>query len=435
MLTIFLGGLISIIQLSDSYLRYLSFRDGMTSEEKKNLARNFFIYSIICGILYTWLFDKYGIHAPLYKATLMIGWIPWMAIFMLTVKRDISQHVFIFGMSEIWATMQHNWSAIITVLFCQNEQEVIILHASLYPILFILFLRFERRYFLKLLPPKNFFNDYGKLIALLPLLTTLGVLILWSQEPLIHSWQERFSRFYLPFIFFFFYHHILTTTEQRNEQRRTTQNLRRIKEQVAALEQYNQLIQENQEKVAVMRHDLRHNYRLIYMMIQDGKLEAAKKHIEAQEKSLSRTVVTNFCSQPLINVALLIYVRRAKNLGIKVRHKVNLSDDLHVDESDLALLISNLLENAINASLRQPRNRRGILINIQTVDEQFILEVSNYCDEEIILDEKNMPYTSREGHGLGMASIKIFADKYNAYTDFSQVDGVFKVTMYWTKLS
>lgn len=436
MLIIVLVTLIVMIQLSDAYLRYLSFRDGMTSDEKKILARRFFVLSILCGIIYATAFNKFGITSSVYKAILIGGWIPWLAIFILTVRRDISQHIFIFGMSIVWSTIQHNWSAIIVVMIFPegSAQEILPTHALIYPLLFLMCLRVERNLFTKLLPPKNFFNDYGKLSALFPFIMTLGVVVLWAQEPMIHTWQERFSRFYLPFVFFFFYRHILITTKQLQEQRHAAQNFRLMKEQISALEEYNRLIQENREKVAVMRHDLRHNYRLIYMMIQAGKSDEAKRHIEAQEKLLVKTAEKSFCSQPLINIALLIYIRRAESLGIKVQHKINLPDDINVDESDLALLISNLLENAINASLRQTKNRRGISINVQTVAEQFVLEVSNYCDEKIIFDEKNMPYTSHEGHGLGMASVKIFAEKYNAYTDFLQENGVFKVMMYWTNL-
>ena len=166
-------------------------------------------------------------------------------------------------------------------------------------------------------------------------------------------------------------------------------------------------------------------------MLQDGKIDDVKKHIEAQEKLLGKTVVKNFCEPPLINSALMIYVRRAEKLGISVRHKINLPPNIKADESDVALLVSNLLENAINASTRQPPERRRISIVIQHVGGQFVLEVSNLCDTPVDFDEKNYPRTSHEGHGLGTASIKIFADKYNAYTDFSQDNGIFKVTMYW----
>lgn len=59
------------------------------------------------------------------------------------------------------------------------------------------------------------------------------------------------------------------------------------------------------------------------------------------------------------------------------------------------------------------------------------MEVANLCDTPVDFDEKNYPRTSLEGHGLGMASVKNFADKYKAYIDFSQESGVFKVTIYW----
>ena len=433
MLIVSLSVLAVLIQLSDSYLRYLSFRDGMTNDEKKLLGQRFAVYAVLCSTIYGAAFACFGTTASVYKALLILGWSPWVAIFMTTVKRNVWQHIFIFGMSEVWALVQHNWSAIIDVLLWNGgkPENFILIHAVLYPILFVVFLPIERRYFGKLLPPEKFFKDYGKITALFPLIMSFGVIVLWSQEPMIHSWQERFSRFYLPFAFFFFYRHISVTTKQLQEQKLTDQNLQRMKEQLTTLGEYNRLIQENHEKVAVMRHDLRHNYRLIYMMLQNGKIADVKKHIETQEKLLGKTVVKNFCDPPLINAVLLVCLSRAEKIGIKVSHKINLPMNLGVDESDCALLVSNLLENAINTAKLQPPNSRRISIVMQNVGRQFVLEVANRCETLVDFDEKNYPRTSREGHGLGMASVKIFADKYDAYTDFSQEDGIFKVTMYW----
>ncbi len=429
----FLASLMVAIHVSDSYLRYLSFRDGMTDAERETLRRKFLICGLLTGIIYGAAFARFGISAPLYKMFLMVGWIPWLAIFMLTVPRKLLHHVFIFGMSTVWSVIQHNWSAIAVVLFFSGrDHEFILAHAAGYLILFLLMLPVERRFFLKLLPQENFFESYGKFIALFPLIIISGSLILWVQEPMVHSWAERFSRLYIPFVFLFFYRHVVESTKQLYEQRQTNQNLRRMEEQVTALSEYNRMVKESHEKIAVMRHDLRHSYRLIYMMISEGKIDGACRYIERQEKLLGETSVKTFCSQPLINVALLVYVRRAENFGIKVRHRINLPEKLSIDESDLALLISNLLENAIIASLRQPKNRREISINVQNVDEQFVLEISNLFDGTVKFDEKNMPRTSREGHGLGMVSVKNFADRYGAYTDFSYEGGVFKVMLYWT---
>ena len=191
------------------------------------------------------------------------------------------------------------------------------------------------------------------------------------------------------------------------------------------------LIQENNEKVFVMRHDLRHTFRLLYMMIQEKKFDDAKEYLRKEEKSLGETAVKNFCKQPLINAALSIYVSRAKKSGIKINHRINLPVEISTDENDLALLICNLLENALNAASKQSQDKKQISVIVQNFDGQFVLEISNSCTGKVIFDEKNYPYTSREGHGLGMASVKIFQEKYNAYVDFSQVEDTFKVTMYW----
>lgn len=430
---ILLAVLVVMILMSDSYLRYLAFRAEMTTDERKILWRRFFLYAVFNVALFAEIFDRFGIVAPVYKAALILGWSPWLAIFMLTVRRGFSQHIFVLGMQEIWSLIQHNWAAIFVVIALADgtAQEVIMTHAILYLLLFVAFLPVERRCFVKLLPPRKFFDDYGKITAFFPIIMSLGVIILWAQEPMIHSWQERFSRFFLPFAFFFFYRHTMITSEQLRNRKRTAQHLRRMHERLDTLSEYTRLMQESREQLAVMRHDLRHSYRLIYMMLREGKVDVAKEYIESREKLIGTTAVKNFCRLPLINAALSIYIHRAEKTGIKVRHKVNLPQTLSVDESECALLISNLLENAINASNNQPPNRREISVVMQHVSGQFVLEVANRYDAPITFDEKNYPQAAREGHGFGMASVKNFSDKYNAYTDFSQENGIFKVTMYW----
>ncbi|MBR1646472.1 MAG: sensor histidine kinase [Selenomonadaceae bacterium] len=430
---IFLAVVIVVIQASDSYLRYVSFRNEMTADEKIFLARRFLLYGVISAIFYGLIFKNCGINSPLYKIILIAGWIPWLIVFMFTVKRNFLKHMFIFGMSEVWATTQHSLSAIIVVsLFSNSEQQIVLTHAILYPILFVIFSPVSRKFFAKLMPPKNFFVDYGRLIAFLPLITISGTLILWMQEPTIHSWAERFSRIYIPFVFFFFYSYVLNSTKRLNEKQQLNQNLRQMKRQIDTLSEYNRLMQENREKVAVMRHDLRHSYRLIHTMLQENQFDAAKNYVGKQEQLLSDTFVKNFCVQPLINSALSFYIGRAESLGIKVRHKINLPDKFSTDENDFALLVSNLLENAINACSKQNFGEKIISITLQNVQNQFVLEIFNTCDPKTInFDEKNYPQASDEDHGLGMASIKLFSEKYGAYTDFFIEGDLFKVTMYW----
>ena len=132
-----------------------------------------------------------------------------------------------------------------------------------------------------------------------------------------------------------------------------------------------------------------------------------------------------------MNSAILIYLQRAEKFGIRVKHKINLPKKIKINESDLAILISNLLENAINASLEQPKQKREIIITIEHLDNQCALEVKNLYDFEIKLDESGLPITAQEGHGIGMISLKNFVEKYQTQLDFSQENDEVKVMIYW----
>ena len=204
-----------------------------------------------------------------------------------------------------------------------------------------------------------------------------------------------------------------------------------MQEQLTVLKEYNRLILEGRQKIAVMRHDLRHSYRLISVMLQKNEYNALRDYVDKQETLLGRINVKDFCQTPLVNAALSFYISRAENLGIKVRTKINLLEKLPTDESDLALLLSNLLENAINACSKSKSGDKIISVRIQSIESQCVLEILNSCDSAVHFDEKNYPQASAEGHGFGIASVKLFCEKYRAYSDFILEGEFFKVTMYW----
>ena len=208
-------------------------------------------------------------------------------------------------------------------------------------------------------------------------------------------------------------------------------NYQRLEQQLESLKNFNLMTQDNQEKIAIMRHDLRHHYRLIYSLLENKEIEKAMEHIQTQEKALDETKINRYCYAPLINSALTIYFRQAQRLGITVKQKINLPRNFTTDENDLAILLSNLLENAIKAGKSQVSDDKILEVKIQHRDDQCVLEISNFCNEAMQFDKDGLPLTSSEGHGIGMLSLKAFAKKYNAYVDFSQSESKVNLMMYW----
>ncbi|MBR3622733.1 MAG: GHKL domain-containing protein [Selenomonadaceae bacterium] len=429
-----LSVIVALIMLSDAYLRYLAFKETMTNEEKRALWRRLFLWSLSALLVYSFLLND----ITAYKPILMLGWIPYLLLFMYTVRRDIWQHLFIFGMSALWSFSQHNWSSIIVLSFLKisDVDFLLTIHASLYLLWFVLFMPIERRCFSKLLLSAKFFSDepWWRFLALLPLIALFGPLFLMADGELIHTHEERVSRIFLPLIFFFFYYIAASIADHTYKRLSLEQESNLLKAQLACLADRQKLAEENQKALAVIRHDMKHDYRMIHSMLLSNNIQEAAEYIRTREGQIENAAVVSYSTSPLINAALTIYFRRAENLGVKLSHKINLPQDLKTSEEDLAILFSNLLENAVNASSKQPENKREISLLINRKNRKIVIELTNLCDATVTFDQNGLPLPSKtdsETHGIGMLSVQSFIRKYNAYADFSQQNGVVKAYVYW----
>ena len=280
--------LIALGQLVDAYFRWLAF----SKTESPIIKRQIFIHSAFWSVasifLYTFLFKTLGINAATYKAVLMLGWLPYFFICLRKIP-GLPKHIFILGMGTIYSMVQHTISAIITLNFdLITEYDIILMDAAGYLLLFAIFLPALSKYFINLLPIREFFDSspIGIYIAILPLLIVSVSIFRIADDTLVHSDAERFSRLYLPVVFFFFYRYILSAAKNFYDLQRLERNKAALEEKLATLKEYNALSEENQKKISVMRHDLRHSYNLIYAMLENGDVEAAREHIRKQKEWL-----------------------------------------------------------------------------------------------------------------------------------------------------
>ena len=86
---------------------------------------------------------------------------------------------------------------------------------------------------------------------------------------------------------------------------------------------------------------------------------------------------------------------------------------------DLITLISNILDNAIEAAKDSTEKRIDLSIN--RINDFDILTCSNSCDRKPIASGKDLQTTKKmKGfHGFGVKSIRKQAEKYNGEFDWS----------------
>lgn len=203
----------------------------------------------------------------------------------------------------------------------------------------------------------------------------------------------------------------------------------------ARLQQENQLLFMQQqryenlkasiEEVRQARHDMRHQLNQISALAETGDLEGLKSYLE---KNISRipNLGIHFCENRAADSVIGYYCAMAKREDIPFCAKLDLPQILPIDEINMCLVLSNLLENALEASIRTAQDRRQIKITAYLHAERLLLiEVENAYDGEIREKDGVFQSSKRKGNGVGIQSIQHIAEKSGGASTFTYQNGAF----------
>lgn len=422
--------LMTLVQLTGAYLRYLPFRDELEESKLARLKKCYLICAVVCLAINFMIFRD-TVDYRGYKLGLFMDWVTYVPLSMLIIGK-IRWQVFVMGMQGLWSFMIHSFSGIIlSIIYGHMSEELLPTEMSMFLGIFLVSIKLEEEVFSKIKPMDELFEEKRWLVAIIPLSIFIGTIMPIVDVTFLGSWQERLSRAFFPVFFLVFYKLMMIIGREMAEERELEQKNRVLSIQTESLKEQNEIILRNQHEVGQMRADLLKNYIELERLIKKGAINEAKWQIIGQGHRLDSTRLKKYSDSALLNAAISIYMRRAEEMEIKTSCKVDLEEKT-TDESELAILVSNLLENALKASETQKNPlRREINLIIRNKDGQNVLEVTNFYDGLIKFGDKGLPITEEEGHGLGMSSLELFAKKYAATYDFSEENGLVSVNIYW----
>ena len=187
------------------------------------------------------------------------------------------------------------------------------------------------------------------------------------------------------------------------------------------------LMDETVRQMSIVQHDRRHFNNTLLNLLQQGKTDTAIEIICRQTEALPQNSRC-YCENISVNAAVSYYAEIAFQQGIRLDLRLNIPNKLSVDELSLAMVVSNLMENAITAVVTLPMEKRELkFIAVNT--GQLVLEIVNPYEGKLSFNEKGIPISKLVGHGKGSLSILNFVDKYGGDLVYETTDGLFKVCM------
>ncbi|MHC1723727.1 MAG: ATP-binding protein [Aminipila sp.] len=241
----------------------------------------------------------------------------------------------------------------------------------------------------------------------------------------ISTWKQFFARIFMAATVIASWKCISIDFDELEEKIRVKNENELLNLQIKSITDNAHLIEEKEEKIKILRHDMRHQIQMLFSFISENENDKALTMLKKLNTQLSPICIAKFCPNQIINSAISVYADKGISSGIELEYEISLPKELPFDENDIAILFANVLDNAVNASLSQLEESRIIKIKSRYEQHQLVIFVENYFAGKVFFDNKGIPVSQKSGHGFGTKSILSIVKKYNGTAVFTHEDNIF----------
>lgn len=126
------------------------------------------------------------------------------------------------------------------------------------------------------------------------------------------------------------------------------------------------------EETRQARHDMRHHFAVLNALAEQKNWEELEKYLSSASQNIPDTELV-LCKNHAVNAIIGHYYSKYKSNGIPFKLKIDIPEKLTVSESDIYLVIANLLENAFEASMKLDRDKRQIKMYAVRIPKRYCL--------------------------------------------------------------
>lgn len=170
------------------------------------------------------------------------------------------------------------------------------------------------------------------------------------------------------------------------------------------------------------RHDYRNHIQVMKAYAEAGDLESLSEYLDKLGLDLATVDTAIKTGNKMTDAIVNSKISLAKSKHIPVRIDAHIPVSLTVSEIDLCVIIGNLFDNAIEASLALPEDRRMIRVYMDMKNTQLYMSFTN-----LTATKKQLRFKSAkgEGHGFGLVRIDDIVARYGGYLSRNSEDGAF----------
>ncbi|MBR1702898.1 MAG: GHKL domain-containing protein [Lachnospiraceae bacterium] len=220
-----------------------------------------------------------------------------------------------------------------------------------------------------------------------------------------------------------------------------------LRRQADELKQHLLEISDKNERIRSIRHDMKNHIAVLTGLLEDVKgHEELKAYVQKLDRDVGAADSGFSTGNVVMDALLSVKYREISGRLRECRFDTDallFPQDLEISDFDLAVLLGNALDNALEACEKEQKADQTaelfIALSSQRKGSMLLLEVKNSYLEPLRIDKNaEFPRTDKEdeeGHGIGYRNMKAVAEKYQGAIEWQAKDGVFVLSVMLQNIS
>lgn len=190
-------------------------------------------------------------------------------------------------------------------------------------------------------------------------------------------------------------------------------------------------IEEHLEELRLFRHDMKNRMLVIHQLAKKEQNENIEEYTASMIEKLDHLTKYSETGNDLVDDLINYKLSIAQKKGIKIDVRIELPYKMTITEDDFVIIMSNLLDNAIEASEKVKKDKFIKLI-IKYEKGCIFICIRNRYAGKILLEDENIVTSKRDNrhHGFGLKSVKEIVEKYHGIVEITYEEDIFSVDIF-----
>lgn len=176
-------------------------------------------------------------------------------------------------------------------------------------------------------------------------------------------------------------------------------------------------------------HDLRQMLTIINTFIRDNNQVGLANYISEYTLTLPPCSPIAYCENYAVNALIVYYDSIAAKNNISFTGSIQYPAKSKIADADAVVLLGNLLENAIDACVRQKEGSPYICLCSKIIRNILVITLENSYSGPIYTSNSHFLSSKGNRTGIGTDSVKVIASKYKGTAKFEYEDNLFHASV------